>query len=102
MIRRTLNWLIIGAALGVIGSMWFGPSFIQSWKSSNAATGTACTAELVDATRMLVKLQVGVGLAVGVLAAIIVNLLASRRERSRLEREAQLVSDIQARQKARS
>lgn len=85
MIRRTFTWLSVGLALGLIGAMWFGPTFIQWWwKVPGTANGgftnqCICDPQIASATDWLVKLQLGVGVAGGVVMAIIANVVARMR-----------------------
>jgi hypothetical protein len=80
MLRRTITWLSIGLALGVIGTMWLGPSLIQWWwKVPGTPNGFSCDSQIAAATEWLVKLQLGFGAGAGVLFAIGANLFAAGR-----------------------
>ena len=85
MLKRTLSLLFAGLGLGVIFSMWFGPGMIAWWfRPPGPTTGIAqmCGDQVLAATEQLVRMQLFAGIGLGVVIAIVGNLVVRRREKN--------------------
>lgn len=81
MFRKTLVWLTVGFAIGTAVSMWFGPNVVTWWGTPGGATVLSCESSIRWATTSLIKFQLGVGGALGLLLAIFINVW-NRRARA--------------------
>ena len=83
MSRRTLSGLLAGVTIGVIASMWWGPSLITWWFTppGHNVILNACNDQIDMAMRRLVQWQLGSGLGLGVVLAVLANVWASRHRK---------------------
>lgn len=82
-LKRTAILLLVGAGLGLIASMWFGPGVIEYWYvPPGQAAVLVDISKITEATTALVRLQLGVGIALGLLLAVGGNYVAWKRAKS--------------------
>lgn len=83
--RRTLFYLLLGAGVGFVASMWWGPSFIAWWympPGSENSMVAMCGQQIMGATRSLVQMQLLVAGGLGLVFAILANVFAARRRKA--------------------
>ena len=83
MMKRTLTLLFVGIGLGLVASMWFGPGMIAWWfRPPGQVTGglaQMCGDQVLAATEQLVRMQLIAGASLGVVIAIVGNLVARKK-----------------------